>query len=143
METHRASIGPSRHTGSPRAVDMAGTEPFAVEVRRRDDVTIVQPRGELDLVTVESLRAALDAIPRVGRLVLDLRGLSFIDSSGLHLLVVLHQRAQRDGSQLSLVAPPAPVDRVIQVCGLDTVLPFVAVVDGEPGESASGHPEGV
>jgi anti-anti-sigma factor len=73
--------------------------------------------------------------------VLDLRHLSFIDSTGLHLLVALHQRAQRDGLQLTLVAPAAPVDRAIQLCGLDKKLPFVAVVDAEPGESASG-PQG-
>ena len=69
---------------------------------------------------------------------LDLRGLSFIDSTGLHLLVALHQRAQRDGFQLALVAPAAPADRAIQLSGLDKTLPFVAAVDAEPGESASG-----
>ena len=57
---------------------------------------------------------------------LDLRGLSFIDSSGLHLLVALHQRAQRDGFQLALVAPTPPVDRALQVSGLDKTLPFVS-----------------
>jgi hypothetical protein len=36
------------------------------------------------------------------------------------------------------MAPAAPVDRAIQLCGLDQTLPFVAVVDAEPGESASG-----
>ena len=42
----------------PRCSDL---EPFAVEVQRRDHVTIVQPRGELDLATVETLRSTLDA----------------------------------------------------------------------------------
>ena len=101
----------------------------------------MQPRGELDLVTVETLRAALDGIESAERLVLDLRGLSFMDSTGLHLLVALHRRAQRDGLQLTLVAPAAPVDRAIQLCGLDQELPFVAAVDAEPGESAS-DPQG-
>ena len=98
----------------------------------------MQPRGELDLATVETLRttldaaiaetlrAALDGIETAARLVLDLRGLSFIDSNGLHLLVALDERAQRDGFQLTLLAPAAPIDRAIQLCGLDQVLPFVA-----------------
>jgi anti-sigma B factor antagonist len=116
----------------------AGPEPFGVEVRCRDAVAIVQPRGELDLVTVETLRAALDAIESAERLVLDLRGLSFMDSTGLQLLVALHRRAQRDGLQLALVAPAPPVDRAIRVCGLDQELPFVAAIDGEPAEAASG-----
>jgi anti-sigma B factor antagonist len=73
------------------------------------------------------------------RLVLDLRGLSFIDSSGLHLLVALDERAQRDGFQLMLLAPAAPIDRAIQLSGLDQILPFAApadAVDAEPGESS-------
>ena len=125
-------------TGSARGVEVAGPLPFAVEVQRRDAVAIVQPRGELDLATVETLRAALDAIKSTERLVLDLRGLSFIDSTGLHLLVALNRRAQCDGLQLTLMRPAAPVDRAIQLCGLDQQLPFVAAFDGEPGESASG-----
>lgn len=116
-------------------------EPFAVEVQRRRHVSIVQPRGELDLATAETLRitldtavaetlsAAVDGVENRARLVLDLRGLSFIDSSGVHLLVALDQRAQRDGFQLTLLAPAAPVDRAIQMCGLGQVLPFVAPDD--------------
>ena len=81
-------------------------KPFVVEVQRREHVTIVQPRGELDLATAETLRstldaaiadtlrAALDGMENGARLVLDLRGLSFIDSTGLHLLVALDQRAR-------------------------------------------------
>jgi anti-sigma B factor antagonist len=130
---------------------MSDLEPFAVEVQRRKHVAIVQPRGELDLATVETLRSALDeaiaetlsaalgGMEHGARLVLDLRGLSFIDSTGLHLLVALDQRAQRDGFQLTLLAPAAPIDRAIQLCGLDQSLPFAAPVDAvatEPGESS-------
>jgi anti-anti-sigma factor len=101
-------------------------QPFVVGVQRRSDVAIVQPRGELDIATVETLRAALDGVEIAGRLVLDLRGLSFMDSAGLHLLVALHERAQRDGFQLTLVAPAAPADKAIRLSGLDRALPFVA-----------------
>jgi anti-sigma B factor antagonist len=117
---------------------MPELEPFAVEVRRRDHVTIVRPRGELDTATVETLqtsldgaiadtlRATLDGFEAAPRLVLDLRGLSFIDSTGLHLLVALDRRAQHDGFVLTLVAPTAPVDRAIELSGLYPLLPFVA-----------------
>ena len=120
---------------------MFDLEPFAVEVQRRDHVTVVQPRGELDMASVETLRttldvaiaetlrAALDGFETGARLVLDLRRLSFIDSTGLHLLVALDQRARRDGFLLTLVAPAAPIDRAIQLCGLDQVLPFVPAYD--------------
>ena len=130
---------------------MSDLEPFAVAVRRHKHVTIVQPRGELDLATAGALRstldsaiadtlgAALDGMEQGARLVLDLRGLSFIDSTGVHLLVALDQRAQRDGFQLTLLAPAAPIDRAIQLCGLDRTLPFAAPVDAvdtQPGESS-------
>jgi len=123
--------------------------PFAIEVQRREQVTTVHPRGELDLATAETLRSTLDATiaeslsaalygtgSRV-RLVLDLRGLSFIDSTGLHLLVALEKRAQREGFQLTLIAPAAPIDRPIQLCGLAKTLPFAPPVDAVKTEPAN------
>ena len=139
METISSSDGASR-TGSAAAVELAGPQPFTVDVQRSGGVAIVQPHGELDLATVETLRAALDGVENPGRLVLDLRGLSFIDSTGLHLLVALDQRAQRDGFQLTLVAPAAPADKAIHVSGLDQALPFVAAddaVEPDPSEYTS------
>jgi anti-sigma B factor antagonist len=138
-------VGTSRSSadGAPRKT--SGLEPFTVEVQRRDDVAIVQPRGELDLATAETLSAALDGIEGSGRIVLDLRGLSFIDSTGLHLLMALDRRAKRDAFELTLVAPAAPIDRAIQLCGLERVLPFVVAVDAidsQPGRSATGSPQG-
>jgi anti-sigma B factor antagonist len=143
VETSRSSSDGRRRAGTAQATAVAALElePFAVEVRRRDGLATVEPHGELDIATIETLRSALDGIQRAGRLVLDLRGLSFIDSTGLHLLIALHQRAQRDGFQLTLVAPAAPVDRVIQISGLDEALPFVPAddaVDPHPRESAAG-----
>ena len=109
-----------------RGVEMAGFGTFAVDVQRRDDGAIVRAHGELDVATVGTLRAALDAIEVTERLVLDLRGLSFIDSTGMHLVVALHDRAQRDEFQLVVLAPAPPVDRAFRICGLDKVLPFEA-----------------
>ena len=147
IATSRASTGGGHHTAAawPAEVARLDLEPFAVDVHRRDDVAIVQPRGELDLATVETLRAALDDIKDAGRLVLDLRGLSFLDSTGLHLLMALHQRAQRDGFQLTLLAPAAPADKPIKLLGLDQALPFAApddALDRQPGESPSGPAPG-
>ena len=99
-------------------------EPFAVELQRSGDVVVVRPRGELDLATISQLRGALDGLESLVHLVLDLRGLSFVDSSGLHLLVELNQRAQRHAFELTLIAPEPPVDRAIRLCGLYEALPF-------------------
>jgi anti-anti-sigma factor len=123
VEPNRSSSHGSRRTSSAPAAAAAS---FSVDVQRRDDVVIVQPHGELDLVTVDRLRAALDPNAHTGRLVLDLRGLSFIDSTGLHLLLALNQHAERDGFELTLVMPPAPANRAIELAGLDHALPFLA-----------------
>jgi anti-sigma B factor antagonist len=110
----------------------ANREMLVVDVEWRDGAAVVQLRRELDLATVAVLRATLDGLGACRSMVLDMRGLSFIDSSGLHFLVELDQRATRDGFELRLVAPPAPVDTPIRLCGLDEQLPFVAElpVDG-------------
>ena len=141
-----SSSGGARRAGSATAVELARPQPFTVDVQRRNDVAIVQPHGELDLATVETLHAALDGVEDAGRLVLDLRGLSFLHSTGLRLLVALHQRAQRDGFQLTLVAPAAPADKAIRLSGLDQALPFVAAddaVDRDPSESTSSSHDGI
>ena len=156
VETSRPPADRARRALSARVGEIADLEPFAVEVQRRDHVMIVQPRGELDLATVDALRSTLDtAVAETlhaaqngtetgARLVLDLRGLSFIDSNGLHLLVALDERAHRNGFQLSLLAPAPPMDTAIRVCRLDQVLPFVApdALEREPARSASGPQTG-
>lgn len=141
MATSGAAADDQRRTGSGGAPEIARFEPFVTEVAHRDAVTIVRPRGDLDVATAGTLLAALNGIEGAEHLVLDLRGLTFMDSTGVHLLVELQQRAQRDGFELSLLAPPAPVDKTIQLCGLDETLPFVDTVDAvksQPDESASG-----
>jgi anti-anti-sigma factor len=107
-------------------------EILVVDVDRLGATALVRPSGELDLATIGKLRAALDGITAPQSLVLDMRGLSFIDSTGLHLLAELHERAVREGFALELIAPPPPADTPIRVCGLDRRLPFVAdvAVDG-------------
>jgi stage II sporulation protein AA (anti-sigma F factor antagonist) len=138
VRTIRAQSDGGRRTASG-AFPVTDLAPLRVDVRRCDGVTIVKPRGDLDVATADVLHAALDGIAHPERLVLDLRGLSFIDSTGLHLLVALHQRAQRNGFRLTLIAPLAPLDKAIQLCGLDEALPFVDAADAlhdEAGESA-------
>ena len=146
--SQRTVADTSRASGD-RARALCDLAPFAVEVRRRENFTIVRPRGELDLVSAETLRSTLDAaiaeslsaaLDRA-ELVLDLRGLTFIDSTGLHLLVALDRRARREGFRLALVAPDAPIDRPIRLCGLDKTLAFAPPVDAVKTEAGEcGQP---
>lgn len=82
--------------------------------------------GELDLATVPRVERAVDATLAggAGTLTVDLSALRFIDSSGLRLFVVLHQRAAVEGWTLSLIRPPERAMKVFTVSGLEENLPF-------------------
>ena len=58
------------------------------------------------------------------QLVVDLSGLTFLDSSGLRLLIELAADADRDGFTLGLVPGPPVVQRVFEVSGMRALLPF-------------------
>jgi anti-sigma B factor antagonist len=80
--------------------------------------------GELDLAAVPALRGALTALRRDGRsTILDLRRVTFMDSSGLRVLIEAgSQRAA--GWGVSLVLPDdGPVRRVIELSGVERALP--------------------
>jgi anti-sigma B factor antagonist len=78
-------------------------------------------RGELDLSTVskaeEELRRAESAEP--GVLVLDLSGLTFLDSTGLRLIVTADHRAREQGRRVAVVKGPDTVQRVFSITRLD------------------------
>jgi anti-anti-sigma factor len=101
---------------------MAGS--FDVDARREDGRLVVAPSGELDIATVEEMRAILDGREPGEDLELDLSGLHFLDTSGLQLVVETHRRATRDGFALTLRPASPDVQRVFEMAGLDRVLPF-------------------
>lgn len=84
-------------------------------------------RGELDLSTVETLRDSLRSEQvRAATVVLDLRQLQFIDSSGLSLLVAEQQRAREDGFRFAIAVGGAPaVQRLFELTGLQDTLTLV------------------
>jgi anti-sigma B factor antagonist len=104
----------------------SGTQTFSVSWQRLDDTVHVRPVGELDLGTVEQFRQALsEAESERTDLVIDLRGLTFIDSSGLHELIQARQRCEQQGRRLALVRGSAPVQRILTVAKLDEFFDFV------------------
>ena len=58
-------------------------------------------------------------------IVLDLRGLTFLDSTGLRSLITADARAREDGRRLTLVQGPAVVQRVFEITGLEGRLEIV------------------
>ena len=93
-------------------------------VRDRGDATILTVSGELDVASSPGLRAALDRVDPTParRLVLDLAGLSFIDVTGLSLLVRAQQRALRLRSRLILINVPDALRRLLKLTGSTDLL---------------------
>jgi anti-sigma B factor antagonist len=84
---------------------------------------VVSVYGEVDLYTAPRLQAELAALVREGvsRLVVDLSGVEFCDSTGMNVLLSAMKRLREHGGSLELAAPRSAVRRILQVTGLDTV----------------------
>lgn len=106
---------------------------FDVAIRRKGSALVVAPRGEIDLATVDLVREAVERERQSGEdVVLDLREVGFIDTSGLHYVLELVDRSARDVSSIRIVRGPSTVQRVFEVSGLAPRLPFVDDPDTDP-----------
>ncbi|MEU6890530.1 STAS domain-containing protein [Streptomyces sp. NPDC046557] len=75
---------------------------FWIGVRRQGNTLLVTPHGAIDHRAEPELARVLAVLPVDGRLVvLDMRGVPFMDLTGLHFLVRLHRRVQENGQQLT------------------------------------------
>lgn len=100
---------------------MSGSS-FRISTASDDGRSVLAPRGELDLLTVPELeQGLLRALPE-GETVLDLSGVSFIDSSGIALLVSVSKLARQNGWRLQVQRPSAPVARLIDLTGVGGLL---------------------
>ena len=96
-------------------------------MERHPGQTRVALTGELDIASAEALEQRLEAA-EVGApavLVLDLRRLEFIDSTGLRTLVAADERARSQGRRLAVVCGPNAVARILEVTQLDQRLEVV------------------
>jgi anti-sigma B factor antagonist len=84
----------------------------------------IKVRGEIDLASSRDLRRCLEAelAGPSGGVEVDLSGVDFIDSNGLHTLIRAHQYASARGSRLVVVAPSAAVRRVLELTGCHNIL---------------------
>jgi anti-anti-sigma factor len=100
---------------------------FHIEVERQDGAARVRPVGDLDLATADRLDARLRELRAAGvrRVVLDLRALDFMDSSGLSLTLRWSLASQEDGLDFALVPGGRPIRRLFQLSGMEPRLPFL------------------
>jgi anti-sigma B factor antagonist len=89
--------------------------------------TVLSLAGELDLSQIPAAEQTLRSVERSkpSTLVVDLSGLTFLDSSGLRLVLEADQRAREEGRRLVIVQGPQNVHRVFVIALLDRRLSFV------------------
>jgi anti-sigma B factor antagonist len=102
-------------------------EPFRVDVEPARESVRVAPVGELDIATVDKLQAEVTRLRESGfeRIVLDLRGVRFLDSTGLRLVLALDGAARADSHELSVIRGSDVVHRIFEVTQVAERLNFV------------------
>jgi len=109
--------------------EQLAAELLAVEARTNRRTVLVALRGELDLVTVSKVAEVLDGLdPRadgVRHVVLDLRGLTFMDLTGLHELIRQNEFARSNRHNLAVVRGTDAIQRVLELTGVEDMLVIV------------------
>ena len=107
---------------------MSFNVPAAFDVRAisEGDRAVLLLEGELDFSVAPRARAALEgSSPDARTLIIDLRGLTFMDSSGIHLLIEAREHCRASGRTLLVVRGNARVHRGLVALGLEDELKFV------------------
>jgi len=120
-----------------------------VSCRSQGDHTIMSVTGEIDVYTAPRLQGALaEALAGEDpvRIVVDMCGVGFCDSTGLSVLLAAQRRAREGGGGLELAGPRPAIRKVLQLTGLQTVLTVRddiattgAATIGAAGEGAAGE----
>lgn len=94
-----------------------------LDVDDRDDHAVVTATGEIDVETAGSLSDSVtEALTRAPRVLLDLSAVTFIDSTGLGVLVRAHRAAEARGGFFAVVHPTPQTRKLVRVLGLDQLL---------------------
>ena len=105
---------------------------FGIEDRQIDDGThVVSVAGEIDLFTAPEFKQRVSAPIDAGRtrLIVDLTGTTFIDSSSLGVLIGAHRRLRRLNGSLVIVVSGEAILKTFRITGLDGVFTIVPTLD--------------
>jgi anti-sigma B factor antagonist len=102
-------------------------EPFRIDVEPNRESVRVAPVGELDIATVDKLQSEVSRLLATGfqRLVLDLRGVRFLDSTGLRLVLDLDAAAAAESYELCVIRGSRVVHRIFEVTQVAERLHFI------------------
>jgi anti-anti-sigma factor len=102
-----------------------------VELREQDGITVAVLDGPIDVARALELRDLLAGpVGEAGRRVLvDLTGVTLVDSSGVGIFVTAHRRAEEAGAAFVLAGAPGPVGRVFELTRTNKLLRIHPTVD--------------
>ena len=107
---------------------MNSSSPFDVTIEQRGDAVHVILSGELDISTAQRLEDDMRRVEadRPELILIDLQQLTFMDSTGLRLLITADSRAREENRRLAIVQGNEMVQRVMRLTRLDERLTIVA-----------------
>ena len=94
-----------------------------------DGGSVLHVEGELDMATAPTLEDALADVGFAERLVVDLTKCTFLDSSAVRVLVSSVRDSEAAGGSLALVVTDPGIRRVLEISGVDTMLPVHQALD--------------
>jgi stage II sporulation protein AA (anti-sigma F factor antagonist) len=97
------------------------------DVQHIEDTLIVRPEGEFDVHTAPVFRQDVEhslEATRARKLIVSLKSVSFIDSSGLGVLLGRHRRMVELGGRMAIVSVPARIRPMLELSGLFKVIPL-------------------
>jgi len=113
---------------APKAVPNVVPHGLRIAVSEQGTTTTIELAGDWDLTDHDAASAAVVRALERGPecVVLDLSGVSFIDSSGIHVVVGATKRCAEQNVHMVIIPGPPQVHRVFEICQLTTVLPFTS-----------------
>jgi anti-sigma B factor antagonist len=99
---------------------------LVIRAKREAERWVLTLSGELDLASAPALQQQLDAAHANGvpRVLVDLSGLEFLDSTGLQVLLYADRRLRENGQALSLRRGPSAIQRVFELTHMDSIFRF-------------------
>jgi stage II sporulation protein AA (anti-sigma F factor antagonist) len=99
------------------------------EIRKESDVLVVKVYGEFDLHAADYARRDIDIqfkTQKAKHMLFDLGSLTFIDSSGLGVILGRYRKVSESGGRVAISGAPANIGKVMEISGLTRLMPFLA-----------------
>jgi len=109
---------------------------FRADARETGDVLIVSLTGELDMATAPEFEQAIERAQGGSAIVVDLRKLEFIDSTGIRALMQVYSAGQDGHSTVSFIRAEGQVQRVLQLAGVEGFLAWTEPPDDDGSDVA-------